>query len=717
MANHQTDHGHGFVTDIDTDSGVVTLTMAMEGRANKINEAFGIGLTTAFEAALGYAGVKGVIIATGHRDYCVGADLDRLYAARDPAQMMEQTGQLNALFRRIETCGKPVVAALTGSALGGGFELALCCHHRIAINDAKIRLGCPEVMLGVIPGAGGTQRLPRLIGLQSSLELIAQAKIIRAPKALEAGLVHALVADKTDLVEAAATWIAANPRVKQPWDKSNFRYPGGVQPGSDAARNLFAAGAAMLRKKTAGAFRAPEAATSAVYEGTLLQIDSALKVESRYFAEVATSDQAKDMIRTFFFHKNAVDKQEGLPQLGKDDSRFERIGILGAGMMGAGIAFVSAQRGYEVVLKDIDQAALDRGLDHCRALAKKYARHLNDKARDALLSRIKGTLTSEDLSGCDLVIEAVFEDQDLKHRVTQEVEAVLPHDAVFASNTSAIPITTLAEVSRNAEHFIGLHFFSPVEKMMLVEVIRGDKTSDRTLARALDYCRSLEKTVIVVNDGYGFYTSRMFAAYIIEGAQLVAEGHDPVLVEWAARRAGMVVPPLKVFDEVTLTLGVHAIEQREKYTGEAVDSPGVRLVRKLVDQLERKGRASGGGFYDYHDQPRRIWSGLKALAEGTPKQTGVDYLADRLMLTQVAEAARCLDEGVVRHPRDAEIGGIFGVGFAPNTGGPLAWIDRRGARKVVEQLDALTAEHGDRYAAPANLRRMGEIDGRFFPEP
>ncbi|MCA9538418.1 MAG: 3-hydroxyacyl-CoA dehydrogenase, partial [Myxococcales bacterium] len=428
------------------------------------------------------------------------------------------------------------------------------------------------------------------------------------------------------------------------------------------------------------------------------------------------SDQAKDMIRTFWYHKNAVEKQAGLPQI--EEARIQKIGILGAGMMGAAIAFVCAQRGYDVVLKDIKQEPLDKGLAHVRDLVGQRLKHLSADARGEVAARVQGTTALEDLRGCDLIIEAVFENIDLKHRVIRETEALLGPDALFASNTSALPITDLAKASVRPANFIGLHFFSPVEKMPLLEVINGEGTSEETLARALNFARRIKKTAIVVNDGYGFFTSRFFGAYIMEGAQLVAEGHDPVLVEWAARSAGMVVPPLKVFDEVTLSLVAHGSEMASRYV-DAPETAGMRLVKKMVAQ-GRAGKAAGAGFYDYSAKPRRLWSGLAALAEGKVEaidpQVAVDILRERLMLVQVLEAARCLDTGILRDKRDAEIGAIFGVGFAPNTGGPLAWMDRFGLPEVVARLDALAATHGPRYAPPPLLRRMAENGETFFEQ-
>lgn len=703
-----------FRTEFDAESGVATLWMQMEGRVNKVNPAFGEGFAPALEETLAIEGLKGIILASGHKDFCVGADLEFVYGTRDAGAFLEQVSELHRVLRRLETCGKPVVAALTGSALGGGFEIALACHHRIALDSPRIQLGLPEVNLGVIPGGGGTQRLPRLVGVQPALEMLAQGQILRPDKALAKGFIHATAPDVETLVQMARSWIADNPKATQPWDAPKFRYPGGHPHGAQGAQ-IFFGGAAMLQKKTHGVFDAPKAAVEVVYEGTLLDFESALQVEARAFTALVVGDQAKDMIRTFWFHKNAVEKQADLPQIA--EARIGRIGILGAGMMGAGIAVVSARRGYEVVLRDIKQDALDKAAAHVdREIGK--LRHLDADEKGALRGRITTTLELEDLRGTDLIIEAVFENIELKHRVIRETEALLGEDAIFASNTSALPITDLAVASTRPENFIGLHFFSPVEKMPLLEIITGEKTSEETLARALNYARAIKKTAIVVNDGYGFYTSRFFSAYILEGAQLVAEGYPPLLVERAASAQGMVVPPLKVFDEVTLSLGAHASEMAKRY----VDTPendGLRLVKKLV-ALGRTGKAGGAGFYDYSAKPRRLWDGLSGLVEQAVEvddvHETVEQLGERLMLVQALEAARCMESGVLRHARDAEIGAIFGVGFAPNTGGPLAWMDRVGIRDVVAALDALAAEHGARYAPPQLLRDMAANGETWFEQ-
>ncbi|MBL8784832.1 MAG: enoyl-CoA hydratase/isomerase family protein [Deltaproteobacteria bacterium] len=715
-----------FECSFEAESGIATLLLAMEGKTNKVDRTFAEGLVDAIAWAKSQAGLKGVILGTAHKNFCVGADIDSLYPMRDPQATFDYVKGLNGIFRSLETMGVPVVGALTGSALGGGYELALATHRRFAIDDPGVQIGLPEVSLGVIPGAGGTQRLPRIVGVQKALEHITQGQPVRAPKAKQLGMVDELFPDRDTLYAAAKAWILANPKAKQPWDDKGFKFPAPA-PTSQDARNIFMVACAMLYKKVGNTMPQVEAAICAIQEGSVLEFERGLEVESRWFVKCAISDTSKDMIRTFWYHRNAALKAEGLPALGAgEDMGIQKVTILGAGMMGAGLAFICADKGLTVVLKDINEAQLAAGRKHCEAeLAKK--KHLSAEARASLLGRITFTLETAPIAGSDLIIEAVVENDEVKHAVTRELEPLLSARGIWASNTSAIPITHLAKASAKTDRFIGLHFFSPVEVMPLLEIIRGEATSDETVARCLAFTKLLGKVPIVVNDGYGFFTSRVFGTYLMEAVQLVAEGHDPVLVEQAAKQVGMVVPPLKVFDEVTLKLGHHGILQRERYLGQNVsDIPGVKLLKTLVEQHQRLGKAHGAGFYDYPQAgagERRIWPGLAALVAAKPAKTGIAYIADRLMYIQVLEVARCLEEGILRDKRDAEVGAIFGIGFAPSSGGPLAWMDRRGVANVVAKLDAFAAEDpasaaSARWKAPELLRKMaaaGGENGRFWP--
>jgi 3-hydroxyacyl-CoA dehydrogenase/enoyl-CoA hydratase/3-hydroxybutyryl-CoA epimerase len=697
--------------------GIARLTLEMPGRANKINVAFLSGLTALFDRALAEPGLRGLVLTSGHKDFCVGADLDMIFGETDPARVFAATRALGALLRRIETAPFPVAAALTGSAHGGGYELALATHHRVILEQARVTVGLPEVQLGLIPGGGGTQRLPRLIGLQPAVELIAQAKLTRGHKAVAAGLADAGAATPEAVVEAACAWVLAHPGARQPWDQDDFHFPG-LQPSEDAARNLFMAGAALLYKKTAGVYPAPEAAMAVIQEGARLRFDRALEVEARAFVRLAVGGPSKDMIRTLWFHKNAAERLDGLPTLPAGvEAGIRTVGVLGAGMMGGGLAFVAAKAGYSVVLRDIRREALELAMTHIRGQVAERLRHLDGAAQAALLARVHTTLDLADLSHCDLIIEAVVEDKAVKHAVLRELEPALAPGAIWASNTSALPITELAEPSGRREDVVGLHFFSPVEQMPLVEIIRTAASSERTLARVVQFVRTLEKLPILVGDGYGFFTTRVFASYILEGVQMVAEGHDPARVEWAARISGMVVPPLQVFDEVSLRLGRHVLDQAEAYTGRVLPAAKALLVA-LVDEEHRLGRQGGAGFYRYTDGRREgIWPGLAALAQrlgARPQEASAAELSRRLLLVQCAEAARAAEAGVLRAPRDGDLGAIFGIGFAPNTGGPFSYLDRQGLPAVVAELEALSRSLGERYAPTERLREMAAQGERFY---
>ncbi|PIE16338.1 MAG: 3-hydroxyacyl-CoA dehydrogenase [Proteobacteria bacterium] len=708
-----TERNDAFALSFDTATGIATFELAMAGGVNKVDETLARGLGAAIDWATGREGLAGILLTSAHETFCVGADIDALFTLRDPAATDAYVAALGAVFRRLETLDLPVACALTGTALGGGYELALACHHRVALDSERVQLGLPEVGLGVIPGAGGTQRLPRLIGIREAIDHITRGQPVRPAKAHALGMVDALAPDPGAVVEAARRWLLARPKGKQPWDQRGFTWPG-PGPGTQDARNIFMGASARIFKKTAGTMPQVEAALSAIQEGAAIAFDRALEVERRYFVRCAVSDQSKDMIRTSWYHRNAAMRAEGLPVA--DDHGFAKVGIVGAGMMGAGLAFIAAAKGFEVVLKDIDEAQLEAARAHVAAQVKRR-RHLSADAQRATLDRVRFTLDDADLGGVDLVIEAVVESDAVKQAVTRQVEPLLAEGGVFASNTSAIPITHLAKASARPAAFVGLHFFSPVEKMPLVEIIAGEATSEATLARAVRFGLALGKLPIVVNDGYGFYTSRVFITYLMEAVQLVTEGHDPVLIEWAARQAGMVVSPLKVYDEVTLRLGHKATLQRQRYLGEDLsDVPAVKLLTRMVD-LGRVGRIAGKGFYDYEGRSSRLWPGLAELVgEVTPAKTGVDYLADRLMLVQVREVALCLQQGVLRSKRDAEVGAVFGIGFSPASGGPLSWLDRRGICQVVTALEGLQAELGDRWAPPRLLVDMARRRERFFPE-
>jgi 3-hydroxyacyl-CoA dehydrogenase / enoyl-CoA hydratase / 3-hydroxybutyryl-CoA epimerase len=681
---------------LDVSETICHMEMKMPGKSNKINYAFVEDLREAIDVMSAYRGIAGVILSSDHNDFCVGADLDMVLATNDPISINNLVKNLCLELRRLETCKKPVVALLTGSALGGGFEIALACHRRIALASPRFRIGLLEVSLGLIPGAGGTQRLPRLIGLQSSIEAILQAKSLDTNAALNAGFIDAIYDTRAQLLQEATIWIEKNPTYRQPWDKKPTGIPVPA-PQSEEARHIFMEARALLEEKNAGAMLAPQLALRAIQEGLHLSFDKGMETENHYFLQVISGQQSKDMIRTLWLYKSSAEKQEGLPYL--ENARIKTVGIIGAGMMGAGLASVCANFGFNVILKDIAQKNLDRALERCRLHCK-----------EAVMARIQAVLENQPLASCDLIIEAVFENLELKHQILQEVEPLLQSDTIWASNTSALPITEIAKKSLRPANIIGLHYFSPPEKMQLVEIICSKNTSEETLARSLAFSKTTRKIPIVVNDAYAFYTSRIFFAYIMEAAELVAQGYNPLLIECAAKKAGMVVAPLKVSDEVTLTLMVHAMSESEQYWGK-LESKGLLLIQKLVN-LGRTGKAAKKGFYEY-DGKRQIWRGLKELVGLEAKDQDITYLQKRLMLIQCAQVAQTIELGIIKQHRDAEIGAIFGIGFAPQTGGPLAYMDNYGLKSLVNDLEIFSKTCGARYAPAPLLYKMAENHNRF----
>ncbi len=699
--------------------GIVTLTLDMPGRSmNVLNDE----LTEPFAEAIARIesddSVTGVIITSGKRDFLAGADIDKVYAITDPAEAFELAEAYKAFLRRLERWEKPVVAALNGTALGGGLELALACNHRIAIDDGRAKFGLPEVKLGLLPGGGGTQRLPRLIGIQNALPLMAEGKELRADRARQLGILDDLAGDAGELMAKARAWIAANPRAVQPWDRKDYKWPGG-DARHPANAQMFAIAPSIAAAKTWGNYPAVTNIQSCVFEGGIVDFDTGCRIESRYFAECVVSRQSKNMIHTLWFQLNEINKGKSRPE-GFQRNELRKLGVLGAGMMGAGIAYVSAKAGIEVALLDTELANAERGKAYSEKLMDKAVQrgHATADERAELLARITPTTRYEDLSGCDLVIEAVFEDRAIKAEVTRQAEAVIPSSAVFASNTSTLPISSLARASARPEQFIGLHFFSPVDKMPLVEIIKGEKTSAATLARAFDYVQQIRKTPIVVNDSRGFYTSRVFATYVMEGLALLAEGAHPRAIEVAGMQAGMPVGPLALQDEVSLSLSYHILRQTEQDFAaegrEYVRHPGQDVIVKMVEQLDRPGKKAGRGFYDYPESgAKHLWPGLAEhfpLAATPPTQ---EEMMDRLMYAQANEAARCMAEGVVETAADANIGSIFGWGFAPFEGGTLQYINARGLERFVQRARELAERHGPRFA-PAELLETMARDGSTF---
>jgi 3-hydroxyacyl-CoA dehydrogenase / enoyl-CoA hydratase / 3-hydroxybutyryl-CoA epimerase len=698
--------------------GIVTLTLDMPGRSmNVLNEELSAPFTEAITKIENDASIKGVIITSGKKEFLAGADIDKVYKITDPAEAFAMAEAYKSMLRRLEKCGRPVVAALNGTALGGGLELALACHYRVAIDDPKAKFGLPEVKLGLLPGGGGTQRLPRLIGIQPSLPLMLEGKELKAAQAKQQGIVHELAADKDEMFAKARAWIAANPKPVQPWDDKKFKWPGGDSK-SPANAQVWAIAPSMASAKTYGNYPAATNIMSCVFEGGITDFDTGCRVESRYFAELVVSQVSKNMIGTLWFQLNGINKGSSRPE-GIEKSTVKKLGILGAGMMGAGIAYVSAKVGIECVLLDTTQDAADKGKAYSAGLLDKDIKkgRQTPQGKEEFLARIKATTSYDDLKGCDLIIEAVFEDRAIKADVTRKAEAQLAKTAVFASNTSTLPITGLAEASERPKNFIGLHFFSPVDKMPLVEIIVGKKTSKETLARGFDYVQQIKKTPIVVNDSRGFYTSRCFATYPMEGMTLLAEGQHPRSIEMAGLQAGMPVGPLAVQDEVSLSLSMHVLEQtRKDYAAEGktvAEHPGVAVVEKMCRQLDRPGKKAGKGFYDYPaGASKHLWSGL---AEAFPlkEQLPQQEMIDRLMYAQANEAAKCYEEKVVESVADTNIGSIFGWGFAPFQGGALQFINAVGLEKFVKRSKELEKKYGTRFKPAKILVRMAKEGSRF----
>jgi 3-hydroxyacyl-CoA dehydrogenase/enoyl-CoA hydratase/3-hydroxybutyryl-CoA epimerase len=614
----------------------------------------------------------------------------------------------------METCGKPVAAAINGLALGGGLEVCLACHYRVLADHPKAVLGFPEVNIGLLPGAGGTQRTPRLIGFRNAAVMVLQCRNQKPQQALEMGLVHEL-APADQVVERARRWVLEVGDPVAPWDKKGFKIPhGGLM--SPATAQTFMAGNALVAKNTRHNYPAPIAAQSAMFEGCATSFDDGLKIESQYFGTLLAGPVARNMMRSLFVNKGKADKLVRRPE-GIDKSQVKKLGILGAGMMGAGIAYVSAQAGIEVVLLDTSQEYAEKGKAYSEGLLRKAierGRSTEEKAT-ALLGLIKPTTNYHDLAGCDLVIEAVFESVKIKADVTAKTEAVVPENCIFASNTSTLPITGLAEASERPEQFIGLHFFSPVDKMPLVEVILGEKTNGEAIARSLDYVQQIRKTPIVVNDSRGFYTSRVFSTFTAEGINMLAEGVNPALIENAAKMTGMPVGALAVTDEVTLELANKIGKETAAALGRAYPgNASEEVLQKMVDELDRKGKRFGKGFYEYPaDARKHLWPGLAEHFPVAAEQPDVAELKKRYLTIQALETARCLEEGVLTHVEDADIGSIFGWGFPPYTGGTLSYIDTLGIREFVAECDRMAAAYGERFAVSDWLRERA-VNGVDF---
>ena len=651
--------------------------------------------------------LQGVLLTSAKTTFFAGADLKGVLKLQvsDAAAGFVGIEAVKKAFRRIETMGKPVVALLQGAALGGGWEVALIAHARFALDKPSIMFGLPEVTLGLIPGATGITKMTRLLGLMAAQPYLMEGKLFNPSEALSLGLVDGLASSPEQLMGLALAFIHDNPQAQQPWDRKGYKMPGG-SVNSPALANGLAVAPAMLFNKTHGLYPAAQAILECMVEGAQVDYDTATRIESRKLAKVMVSQTTKNMITAFFFNLNAIKAGKSRPS-GFAPWKPAKVGILGAGMMGAGIAYANAMKGIACVLRDTSLEKAERGRDYSRQLTdKRVAQKRMSEAKQAqVLSLIHPSAQLQDLQGCDLVIEAVFENRALKAQVTQEAEALMAAGGVFASNTSTLPISGLAQASVRPAKFVGLHFFSPVDKMRLVEIIKGAHTDDETLARAYDYVVAIGKTPIVVNDSRGFFTSRVFGTYVMEGAAMLGEGIPAALIEHAALAAGMPVGPLAVMDETSLSLSVHVMEQtRSDFAAEGktyVTSAGEKIVERMVNEFKRSGRAAGAGFYDYSSAgPKRLWSGLKQHFEkplmGEPQALQL-AMKQRLLYRQAVETARCLQENVLTSAHDANIGSIFGIGFPAWTGGALQFVFSEGLETFVNNCRQLAQQHGQGF--------------------
>jgi len=722
-----------FKLEVDGD-GIALITWDMPDRSmNLIDVAAITELAALVEKVATDAAIKGAVITSAKETFSGGADLTLLESLgrtftelaqahgldAAAARLFEESRKLSQLYRRLETSGKPWVAAINGSALGGGFELCLACHHRVAADNDKTRVGLPEVKIGLFPGAGGTQRIARMMPPGDALQFLLKGDLLRLNRAKAMKLIDAVV-PAGDLVQSAKGWIKGGGKAKAPWDEQGFRLPGGPVY-SKGGMMTFPAANAIYRRETYDNYPAARAILQVVYEGLLLPFDRALTVESRHFARILRTPQAAAMIRSLFVSVQELNKGARRPA-SVPPVKIQKVGILGAGFMGAGIASVSAQAGIDVVLIDRDQESADKGRDYIqKSLTDQVNKgRMTGAARDAVVARVAATSDYSKLAGCDLVVEAVFEDRSVKAVATSKAQLVVP-DVVFGSNTSTLPISSLAETAKDPAKFIGIHFFSPVERMMLVEVIVGKQTGDLALATALDFVRQIRKTPIVVNDTRGFYANRCVLNYIQEGHLMLLEGIPAAMIENTARMAGMPVGPLSLNDETALDLGLKIVRAAEADLGaNAINPAQKKLLEDMVDKSGRLGRKNGKGFYDYpQGSPKRLWQGLaellpKKLSREQIEAIDIEELKHRFLVVQAVEAARTFEEGVVTDVREADVGSILGFGFAPYSGGTLSFIDMIGTRRFVALCEQLEKKHGPRFKPGNLLVEMAKTDDRFY---
>ncbi|MDY6451560.1 3-hydroxyacyl-CoA dehydrogenase NAD-binding domain-containing protein [Acinetobacter faecalis] len=674
--------------------------------ANTMNADFRAALTETVEKLRADESIIGIVFQSAKKTFFAGGDLDELIQAKPEhaTEFFNMIEDMKSQLRYIETRGIPVVAAMNGTALGGGWELALCCHHRIALNNSKSTFGLPEVTLGLLPGGGGIVRMTRLLGIQTALPYLMEGKQFGIEKAVSLGLIHDTAENETELLDKAISWIKSNPQSQQAFDIKGYKIPDGT-PASPQVAQMLSIAPAMLRDKTKGCYPAPEAILATVVESAQVNVDTALTIESRAFTYLATGQVSKNMIGTFWHGLNAIKSGASRPQ-SIAQSKASKVGVLGAGMMGAGIAYATASKGIAVVLKDTSIENAEKGKAYSQKLLDKKVTQgqLSSEKRDQILSLITATADANDLSRCDLMIEAVFENSELKAKVTQEAENFLADGGVMASNTSTLPISNLAKASKNEANFIGLHFFSPVDKMKLVEIIKGKNTSAETLAKAFDFALQIGKTPIVVNDSRGFFTSRVFFTFVEEGIRLLAEGVHPARIEMAALKAGMPVGPLAIQDEVSLTLSEHVANEARKANPNKNDSltSAEEVIHTMIHNFNRKGKASGAGFYEYpKDAKKHLWKGLSRWQKEV--EISEQEMIDRFLFIQALETLRCLEEGVLTSTIDGNIGSIFGIGFPAWTGGALQFLNQYGLSKVLTRASVLESKYGVRFKAPQIL--------------
>jgi 3-hydroxyacyl-CoA dehydrogenase/enoyl-CoA hydratase/3-hydroxybutyryl-CoA epimerase len=717
-----------FTMKTDAD-GIAIITWDVVGKSMNVLSLEGWDdLDACVDNALADDAVKGIIITSGKKDsFAGGMDLNiiakmKASAGDNPAKgLMDGLMKSHSILRKIERAGmdpktnkggKPIAAALPGTALGIGLEIPLACHRIFVADNPKAKIGLPEIMVGIFPGMGGTTRLVRKMGAMMASPLLLEGKMNDPKKAMQAGVVDEVVASD-ELLASAKAWVLSEPKIVKPWDEKGYKMPGG-EPYHPTGFMTFVGASAMVNGKTQGVYPAAKA-LSAVYEGAMVPFDTALRIEARWFTNVLMNPSSEAMIRSLFINKEALDKGANRPDVA--DQTVKKVGVLGAGMMGAGISLVSALAGIEVVLIDREQAAADKGKSYTadymdKGIARKKA---TAEKKDKVLGMITATTDLNALKGCDLIVEAVFEDVGVKAEMTKKVEAIVGDDCIFATNTSTLPITELAKASVRPDQFIGIHFFSPVDKMALVEIIRGKETGDIAVAKSLDFVRQIRKTPIVVNDERFFYANRCILPYVNEGVRMLQEGVTPALIENAAKLVGMPLGPLQLTDETSIDLGVKIAKATKSAMGDAYDDTADELIFWMANE-GRLGRKTKAGFYDYDEKAKRqgLWSGLTARYAPADEQPDLVDVQHRLLFSQVLEAVRALEEGVLMDIREGDVGAILGWGFAPWSGGPFSWLDILGAPYAAERCDELTAIHGERFACPALLRDMADKGQSFY---